>query len=383
MNLELSLQGDARRFTLPRFLEDVVGRHAERPALRFEGRTLRYRDLDREVRQLSRGLAGAGVVKGARVAVQMANRPEWVIAAFAVARVGGVLVPVNTYATSGERDHILRHSDASLLLLQRSLLKHSFLEDLHRDHPDLFAGRSGQLRCLALPHLRRVFCLGLDALCGGVQTWDDLLALADDVPDALVDAMADEVTPADDALIIYTSGTTALPKGVLHGQRAPVVQSWRFAEYMDLVPEDRVWTAQPFFWTAGIAMSLGATLAAGACLILEETFDAGSALRTIESEGATAVHAWPHQEKAMAEYPSARERDLSRVRRIEFSSPMAKLVGLEKDEWGTHCAYGLSETFTIASSIPALAPAELRAASSGKPLPGMSIRIVDPETGAP
>ncbi len=85
----------------------------------------------------------------------------------------------------------------------------------------------------------------------------------------------------------------------------------------------------------------------------------------------------------MAEHPEAGGRDLSRVRRVEFSSPLAKLAGLEKDEWGTYGAYGLSETFTLASALPASAPAELRSDTSGHVLPGNEIRIVDTETGAP
>jgi acyl-CoA synthetase (AMP-forming)/AMP-acid ligase II len=162
-----------------------------------------------------------------------------------------------------------------------------------------------------------------------------------------------------------------------------VIQSWRFAESMGLGADDRVFTAQPFFWTAGICMSLGSTFAAGGCLLLEERFDPGRALERIETERATTVHAWPHQEKAMAEHPDAERRDLSSIRHVEFASPLARLAGIEKDEWGTYGAYGLSETFTIASSIPASAPAELREATSGRVLPGNALRIVDPETGAP
>jgi acyl-CoA synthetase (AMP-forming)/AMP-acid ligase II len=326
-------------------------------------------------------LAAAGVVKGARVAVLMANRPEWVVASFAIGLVGGVLVPVNTFATPIERDYILRHSDASLLLAQPTLLKRDFVAELVEGHPELADCEPGALRCPALPHLRGVAVLGPDGARGGIQSWQQLLARGETVSEELLDAMADEVVPSDDGVLIYTSGTTAHPKGVLHMQRAPVIQSWRFAETMQLTEDDVVFTAQPFFWTAGMAMSLGATLAAGARLVLQQTFEPGAALELIEAERATAVHAWPHQEKALAEHPSASQRDLSRVRKVEFSSPLAALVGLEKDEWGTYGSYGLSETFTLAAALPASAPAELRRKTSGLPLPGISLRIVDPETG--
>jgi len=371
------------RLTFGHFLSDVAARYGEREAIVFEERRLSYRELESEARRLARALIGAGVVKGARVAVLMGSRPEWIFAAFAVGLVGGVLVPVNTFASQEERDYILRHSDASLLLLQDSLLKHAYLDDLIAAHPELAAGQPGALRCEALPQLRRVVCLGLDRSRGSVQTWDELLGLDDGVSDALLDAVCAEVHPSDEALIIYTSGTTAYPKGVLHTQRAGIIQSWRFAEQMRLNAEDRVWTAQPFFWTAGISMSLGATLAAGACLILQEYFEPGRALELMEVERATTAHAWAHQSKAVAEHPSAAERDLSSLRNVMFPSPLAKLAGITKDEWGPGGSYGLSETFTLAASIPSDAPVEVRRSTSGKPLAGMRVRVVDPASGEP
>jgi acyl-CoA synthetase (AMP-forming)/AMP-acid ligase II len=381
-SLELRLQPDASRYCTPRFLEDVVARGGERTAIRFGGSDLSYRELERQVRALARGLLAAGVDKGTRVAVLMANRPEWAVASFAVGLVGGVLIPVNTFATPIERDYILRHSDAAFLLMQPRLLERDLIRELTERHPEIALGTPGSLRLPALPRLRRIAVLG-DAVAGGaMQGLDEIIAAGQDVPDAVLDAVAGEVGPSDDSVIIYTSGTTAHPKGVLHLQRACVIQSWRFAEYMELAPDDVVWTAQPFFWTAGMCMSLGATLAAGACLVLEETFDAGSALETIAREGATTLHAWPHQEKAMAEHTRAADTDLSRVTKVEFASPLAPLAGLERDVWGTYGSYGLSETFTLASALPASAPAELRRETSGRPLPGMEIRVLDPETGA-
>ena len=379
----LALQPDPARLTLARFLEDVASRYGERVALRFEGHDTSYDELQGQAHALARGLIATGVVKGARVAVWTANRPEFAVAAFAAGLVGAVLVPVNTFATGDERDYILRHSDASVLLMQRSLLRHAYLDDLLVDHPEVASGDPGRICCTDLPQLRSVWCLGLDEARGAVGTWEHLLARGESVPEELVRATAAEVAPSDDALIIYTSGTTDRPKGILHAQRAPVVQSWRFAEYMQLSADDRVFTAQPFFWTAGLAMSLGATLAAGATLILQETFEPGAALDLIESEQATAIHAWPHQEKALAEHESIGTRDLSRARKVEFTSPLAPIVGLERDEWSTYSSYGLSETFTLASALPASTPAEVRRAASGRPLPGMQLRIVDPETGAP
>jgi len=378
---ELLLGVDDPRHTFGRFLTEVAARHGDRRAVVGAGRSLTYLALESESRALARALIGAGVVKGARVALLMANRPEWIVSAFAVGMVGGVLVPVNTFAGRDERDYILRHSDASALLMQPSLRRQPFLDDLLDAHPEIEAGAPGRLVVRALPQLRRVVSLGLEAPRGGVETWEGLLARGEHVPDGLLDALRDEVVPSDDGLVIYTSGTTAHPKGVLHTQRAAMLQGWRFADMLRFTPEDRLYTTYPFFWTAGIAMSIGGALAAGACLLLDEVFEPGAALDVIEAERATAVHAWPHQHKALGEHDSAPRRDLSSLRKIDFSSPLAKLAGIETDEYGPGASYGLSETFTIASGLPADAPLALRRGSSGVPWPGMQLRIVDPETG--
>jgi acyl-CoA synthetase (AMP-forming)/AMP-acid ligase II len=371
------------RLTLPGFLREIAQRHGPREAVVSRDRRVSYAELEREARALARGLVGAGVVKGAHVALWVANSPEWVIAAFAVGLVGGVLVPMNTFATRRERDHVLRHGDASLLLMQPELLSHRYLDDLLADHAEIASCREVRLRVPALPQLRGVFCLGLEKARGGALPWSALLAQGDGVSDALLDAIAAEVRPSDDGLVIYTSGTTAEPKGVVHTQRAPILQAWRYADVFRLTRDDRVYTTYPFFWTAGIAMSIGGTLAAGGCLLVEDHFEPGSALETIEREAATAVHAWPHQQKAMGEHASAATRKLTSVRKVDFAGPIAKLAGLSEDLYGVGASYGLTETFTIASALPADAPAAARRASNGPALPGTEIRIVDPVTGAP
>jgi fatty-acyl-CoA synthase len=380
-SLGLRLQPDPSRWTLGRFLQDVAGRFGERPAFSFAGRTVRYAELERDARGLARGLLAAGVGKGARVGLLVANRPEWAVGAFAAGMVGAVVVPLSTMATPTERDYVLRHADVSTLLLQRSLRSRDFLKELFSLHPELAEGPPGRLACPALPYLRRIACIRRQP--AAAESWADLVDAGNDVPEAVLDAAVAEVDPSDDGMLIYTSGTTAHPKGVLHRQRAAVIQSWRFAELLRLRADDRVFTAQPFFWTAGIAMSLGATLAAGACLLLQEIFEPGAALELLERERATVVTAFPHQEKAMGEQPSATARDLSSIRLSRFASPLARLAGIEKDAWGIDASYGLSETFTIAAMLPADTPSDVRRGSSGRPLPGTEIRIVDPESGAP
>ncbi len=382
---EPTLQPDASRYTLPRFLADTVERFGTRVAIEGDARALRFDELESEARAFAKGLIAAGVAKGSRVAVLLGSRPEWAVAYFGCGLVGAVMVPVNTFAKPEELDHVLRHSDAALAILQTGVEGVSgtrFVDDLLARHPELAQGENGSLACAALPCLRRLYAFApVGEAPDAAESTDRFLEAGQAVTDEVLDAVAREVHPSDDALIVYTSGTTALPKGVVHMQRAPVIQSWQWAEQMGLTPEDVVYSSYPFFWTAGIAMALGGCLASGAKLVIDEVFEPGRALERIEACGATAVQAWPHQEKALAEHPTAGKRDLSRVKKIEFARALARVVGLEKDEWGTHGSYGMSETFTICSCVPATTAPEIREKTSGRPLPGMTIKIVDPETG--
>ena len=129
--------------------------------------------------------------------------------------------------------------------------------------------------------------------------------------------------------------------------RAAVLQGHRFADMLRFTPEDRVFTTYPFFWTAGIAMSIGAAFTAGARLLVQPVFEPRGALELMARERATAVHAWPHQQKAIAEHPNAAQLDLSSVVKIEVHSPIAALAGVKEDLYDYGTSYGLSETFTI------------------------------------
>lgn len=367
--------------TLVDLFDGAVRRGADHAAFRFEGQSVTYAELGERARAVARGLVGAGVAPGTRVGLLMANRPEWAVAAFGVWLAGGVLVPVSTFATQAERDHILAHSGVSVLLMQRALRRHAYLDQLLAAHAEIANGVPGRLRVAQLPALRRVLALGLDAHRGGVEPWSALDAHGADVSGEMLHALGAATHPADDAVIVYTSGTMREPKGVLHAHRAPVLQARHFARSMQLSPADRVWTTQPFFWVAGMAVSLGAALAAGAALVVDEVFEPAVALERIERERATVIRAWPHQERAMAEHPDAARRDLSSIQKVNFSSPLARLAGLDADRWGTQGGYGLTETFTVVTDLDATAPAELRVKTSGKPLPGVDLRIIDPDTG--
>lgn len=366
--------------TLGAFLLEVCERHRDREALVLDdplrgGTTVRwtYADLEREARQVARALLACGLGKGARVATLMANRPEAVAAIFGAAMAGAVVVPLSTFSTKAELAHLLAHSDASVLLAQAAMGDRSFAADL----VDLLG--APPLRDAARPHLREVVVLG--PAHPGLTAWDAFLRRGDDVPAELVDAVVQGTAPSDLGLVMYSSGTTSTPKGMLHHHRAPTLQLRRQAELFGRHPATRMWTALPLFWTAGMN-AVGGTLAAGGCCVLQEGFDAGQALRLLERERVTEPYTLPHQARALAEHPDWERTDLSALRCVFGKSVFAHHPTVTGDpSWQMPVGWGMSEACSFLCAHPSSSPREAMRASLGRLLPGNRLKVVDPDTG--
>ncbi len=350
-------------------------------ALASDGLAVRwtYDELWAESRRWAKGLLASGVGRGTRVGLMLPNRAEWLAAAFGTAMAGGVLVPLSTFAAPEELDQLLAHSGVAVLVVQGGFGR-SPLEVLAKDCGGLLDGPASPLVTARWPYLRQVVDIATEQPRGACIPLDELLELGEIVPDDVLDAAAEAVTPADDGIVIYTSGTTERPKGILHAHRSAALQSWRFASRQRLVPGDRVYSVMPYFWTAGFAMVMGSSLAAGACVVATETFEPEEALRTIQDEQVTIVHAWPHQAAQLRDCPNNLSYDISKVRNDHgrFRPGTGGEVGLGTSRAG----YGMSETFTLVTSAAVDAGADVVDDSNGFLLPGNVMRILDPETRA-
>jgi fatty-acyl-CoA synthase len=364
------------------FLEEVAAKFAERPAVvavpagdaRVEWS---YAELRDRAWAMAKALLAAGVSRGTRVAILLANRPEWVAATWAAAMAGGVAVPFSTFVTREELGHLLRHSDTTVVLTETGLLGHRFVDDLLELCPEARTASPGKIRSRGYPFLRRV--VTLDGTSGGaVQSWTEFLAAGAGVPDAVLAGVMRDTVPTEDAIIIYSSGTTSLPKGVLHRHRGPMLQCWRHADREGYTPEDRVYCGLPMFWTAGFAAVLGATLASGACLVLPPYFEPSDMLRVIEEEGVTVAQAIMAREPEVRAAQQREQRDLSSIRRDRWR--WTDGVSPDGARPANQAAYGSSETFTSATALPEGSPPDERH-TYGRLIAGASMRILDPATG--
>jgi fatty-acyl-CoA synthase len=367
----LDVTSDVGALTLGGFLLQVAADHAEHEVLVFDdpldgGATRRwtYHDLEREARAIAAGLIARGVGHSTRVAVVMGNRPEAVASIFGVALAGGVAVPLSTFSTPAELRTLLELSAVSGVLTQSTLLDTPLAEIVD----ELVADGS-------LPFLEW-------SVAVKQSSWTDLLHDGRSRAPAVA-ARAAAVSPGDPGLIQFSSGTTSTPKGMLHLHQAPTLQFWLQADVFRRTPDSRVWAPLPIFWTAGLTTAMGATLAGGGCFVLQETFDAGEALGLLAREHVTEPYTLPHQARALFEHPDWETTDLSSLREVYGKSVFTRHPSVQGDtSWTMPIGYGMSETCAIVATHRWYNTRDEMKQSTGYLMPGVRLRVVDPETGA-
>lgn len=374
--------------TLGALIDEVCAQYGDREALVLDdplrdGATVRwtYADLQRETRRVAKSLIALGLGKGARVGVLMSNRPEAVASVVGAALVGAVAVPLSTFSPPPELSFLLGHGDISVLLLQTSMGSRHFAADLVKLSPSLAGGDA--VRDPEYPFLRQVVALGPSDDTCGLEPWERFCDRGDAVSEDLLDAVAARVDPFDPGVIIYSSGTTSTPKGVLH-HHASTTRQWRMqAELFGRDATTRLWCALPLFWTAGMNTAMGATIAGGGCWVMQEGFDAGDALHLMVRERVTEPHTLPHQAKALQEHPDWESTDLSSCTKVFGKSVFTRHPTVEGDTaWNTPVGYGSSEMNSFITGLAWTTPREvLSRGSYGRLLPDNELRVVDPETG--
>ncbi|WP_280507606.1 class I adenylate-forming enzyme family protein [Nocardia flavorosea] len=358
----------------------VRGRH---PLLICDHERLGYAEAQARSARLARGLIAVGAGKGTHIGVLYPNGADFVIAAFAAARIGAVVVPFSTFATTSELSRQLVDSDIRILLSIDGHRGHDYVARLAEALPGAFARAAprvaDRMLCPEAPQLRHIAISHRPGT--GPRDIGELDRLADTVGEDLLAAMERDVTAADPLSIIYTSGSTSAPKGVVHTHGALLAHQRNLNEIRCLTAEDRLFCNSPFFWIGGFGFALLATLLAGATLVCSDAGDASATLDLLEAETPTVTNGFAAGVAHLARHPSFVARDLSSMRRGNLYAIMPA-DARPTDAELRHNMLGMTEAGSVVllSGDDSDQP-EHRRGSFGKPAPGFDTRIADPDTG--
>jgi acyl-CoA synthetase (AMP-forming)/AMP-acid ligase II len=354
--------------TIARLLFDSAQRFAGHVAIEEHGQCLDYADLPEQVLQVTRGLMALGIQPGDRVGLWAPNSREWILAALGIHCAGAVLVPVNTRMKGAEAADVLARSGCRVLFVQQRFL------DV--DYPALLAPH----RPATLEH-QVIFACDQAAAAHDLSHERFLLGAATIEP-LTARRRALSIQPESICDLLFTSGTTGKPKGVMsaHGQNLRA-----FTEYvrvLGLVPGDRYLIVNPFFHAFGYKAGWLTCLIAGATILPHAVFDAEAVFQRIARERISVLPGAPTLYLSLLAHPRLAETDLSSLRIAVTGSASIppSLIERMRNELGfsvVTTAYGLTECGGLATLCDPQAPAEVIAGTSGRPLPGTEVSIRD------
>jgi acyl-CoA synthetase (AMP-forming)/AMP-acid ligase II len=354
--------------TVAEILRQQAGSRGEHPLLVCDDDRISYADADRRSAELARGLIALGAGKGTHVGLLYPNGPEFVVGALAAARIGAVVVPFSTFVTTRELREQLVHSDVEILLAAASFRSHDYVQRLAEALSDVEFDSDDPLFTTAAPLLRHIIVDSARAY-----------RLAKAVDPALLAAMEDDVAGCDVLAIVYTSGSTSAPKGVMHTHAALLGHQRNLNGIRGLTASDKLLCNSPFFWIGGFAFGLLATLVAGSTLVCSNATDAASTLDLLEVERPTMTNGFAAAVAHLADHPSFAGRDLSSLRQGNLY-PIMPAAARPADPELRHNMLGLTEAGSVVliSDDESDQP-ESRRGSFGKPAPGFETKIVDPD----
>lgn len=373
--------------TIGNMLDDTASKYQEKEALVYHERGLRYTfgEFQEICNQAARGFMSLGIQKGENIAIWATNVPEWVISQFATAKMGGVLVTVNTSYRVHELEYLLRQSESTTLLLMDSYRDANYLAMIQEICPELQTCEPGALQSKRLPHLKNVIYLGNERQ-PGMFLWSDLLERAAWVTEEERSARQATLSPDDVINMQYTSGTTGFPKGVMLSHVNIVNNAIKVAECQRLGFEDKVCIPVPFFHCFGCVMGTLACVATGATMVPVIAFDPGVVLAVVEAERCTALYGVPTMFIAELNHPTFAERNLSSLRTGIMAGSLCPIEVMKKvvDQMGIRditIAYGQTEASPVITQTVPEDSLERKVSTVGRLHAEVEAKIIDPATG--
>jgi fatty-acyl-CoA synthase len=356
--------------TLPALIDELAERMPDRPAVSFEGRTLTFSEFRREAIDFAKALIRDGVSPGDHIGILMGNCTEWLIANFGIQYACATMVALNTWYTPRELHYVLSHAEISTLISADRYAKANYLEIIEGFKDSEWD----------LSRIRRTIIRGNAGVPGSVS-FADFANSARDLPDETVLRRSRAVRPEDIAYLLYTSGSTAHPKGVLLQHRGLIENTFNIGERLHFTPDDVFFMPISLFWGMGCENMLFTCWTHGVHIVLQDQFDPGEALQLIERYRCSATSGTPNIIHAIFNHPERPNYDISSMRKGTASgTPEATRQVIETCmPMACHC-YGLTESYGFTTVNDASDPVDKRCQTEGRVLPGTILKIISPET---
>ncbi|MEX0582585.1 MAG: AMP-binding protein [Sneathiella sp.] len=377
-----------RHQTIPQMLRETVAIFGSREAVTFplQDISLSYEELARRVDAFAAGLLALGLEKGDRIGIWSPNNLQWILAQYATARIGLILVNINPAYRLSELEYALNKSGCKALVAAEKFKTSDYLKMIRTLAPELSKAEPGALHAAKLPSLEIV--IGLTEDPGpGIYPFSEVETLGGEAEFARLDDITRSLTPDDPINIQFTSGTTGAPKGATLTHFNIVNNAAHTVGRMNFTEKDRLCIPVPLYHCFGMVMGSLGCVSAGATMVFPgEAFDPEETLLAISKAGCTALYGVPTMFVAMVDHPRLKELDFSSLRTgVMAGAPcpievMKKVIDRMNMSEVTIC-YGMTETSPVSFQSNVDDPLEKRVSTVGRIHPHVEVRVVD-ETGA-
>ncbi len=372
--------------TLGRLLDDTIARFPDNDAVVYVDRDYRqtWSELGKNTDILAKGLMALGVGPGEKVALWASNVPFWVSLMFATARIGAILLTVNTSYRESEVEYLLRHSECENLVVMDGFRDHDYLQTTYSLIPELRTHARERLRSAAFPHLRRVIFLGMEKH-RGMYSIPEIQSLAVMTTEAAYAERKAAVLPDHVVNMQYTSGTTGFPKGVMLSHNNIGNNGYWIGYHQGFTEKDRICLPVPLFHCFGCVLGVMAAVNHGAALIILEGFKTEQVMIAVEKERCTALYGVPTMFIAVLEHPFFERVDFSSLRTGIMAGSVCPepLMRRAVDKMYLReitNVYGLTEASPGMTQTHRDEEFKRRVSTVGRAMPGIEVRVADPET---